>query len=410
MRFRSILICFACLCPLWLEANASNPPTGFTGGFGERTCLECHAGTLNSGTGNVAVSAPKVYAGGTRYTLQVVVNDPGAIGWGFELSARFTNGGQAGSFPSAVADQSVRTSTSNGFQIQYVAQASSIVQVGRNVIFDVPWMAPPDAAGGDVVFNVIGVAANHDGGTGGDRTYRAEIRSLAGFPTINANGIVNAADFQPAVAPGSLVSIFGKFFMSGDPAQPSTLPLPTNFGGVIVGVAGVSCPLLYISPTQINLQIPFSSPSVATVFISSNSAASASVNLQIAQYAPAIFTTGTTAGGTATGAVLHADYSAVSVNKPAFPGETVLIFATGLGPVVPSVTSGAAAPAFTNTTSPATVTMGGTAAFVSYSGLAPGFAGLYQINATVPPVSGIVEVLVTVGAVTSRPGVTIQTR
>jgi uncharacterized protein (TIGR03437 family) len=86
--------------------------------------------------------------------------------------------------------------------------------------------------------------------------------------------------------------------------------------------------------------------------------------------------------------VTHADYSLVTANSPAHAGETIIIFATGLGPVMPAVATGVAAPLspLTATVQPSVVTVGGQRAAVAFSGLAPGFAGLYQVNVLVPAV------------------------
>ena len=111
---------------------------------------------------------------------------------------------------------------------------------------------------------------------------------------------------------------------------------------------------------------------------------SASITLGIAPAAPGIFTL--SQDGTGPGAVLHPDGSLVSVASPAAVDEVVAIFCTGLGSVTPAVESGQPAPLFPAATTliPPQVTIGGELAEVVFSGLAPGFAGLYQVNARVP--------------------------
>ncbi len=101
--------------------------------------------------------------------------------------------------------------------------------------------------------------------------------------------------------------------------------------------------------------------------------------------APALFTTSQT--GLGAGAFLHgADFSGVGSSSPATAGEVILLYATGLGAVSPAGQTGALASA-SSVTGTVTVTIGGQTAVVQYAGLAPGFAGLYQINVVVP--SGI---------------------
>jgi uncharacterized protein (TIGR03437 family) len=91
--------------------------------------------------------------------------------------------------------------------------------------------------------------------------------------------------------------------------------------------------------------------------------------------------------GTGLGAVLHADYSVVTAAKPASPGETVLVFLTGMGTVTPPVadgTAGKSSPLSLIDASPLSVLVAGQPANIVFSGLAPGFPGLYQLNITLP--------------------------
>jgi uncharacterized protein (TIGR03437 family) len=104
---------------------------------------------------------------------------------------------------------------------------------------------------------------------------------------------------------------------------------------------------------------------------------------------------------------VHADGKPLSATAPARIGETLLIFGTGIGAVRPVVNSGAPAgswPPSVASQKP-TVTIGGVAANVAFAGLAPGFAGLFQINATVAnrtPTGDSVALSVTVGEITSN--------
>jgi len=106
------------------------------------------------------------------------------------------------------------------------------------------------------------------------------------------------------------------------------------------------------------------------------------------------------------GAFLHADDSLVTTAKPASPGEVVLLYCTGLGAVTPEGITGAVASSTTLSTSNIrpTVSVGGTSAAISFSGLAPALVGLYQINFTVPTgtPSGSASVVVTSNGVASN--------
>jgi hypothetical protein len=67
--------------------------------------------------------------------------------------------------------------------------------------------------------------------------------------------LVNAASYDRTVAPGSLAALFGSA-MATQIASASTLPLPTTLGGVTVKMNGINAPLFFVSPNQINLQVP----------------------------------------------------------------------------------------------------------------------------------------------------------
>src|SRR5690606_22460576 len=109
------------------------------------------------------------------------------------------------------------------------------------------------------------------------------------FPVITTGGIVDAASFRSFVAPGGLASIFGTE-LSGLTAAASTLPLPTTLAGIRVKVAGVDAPLLFVSPRQINFQIPFGTPvENVPVIVATGSQESVSELAAVSVYAPGIF-------------------------------------------------------------------------------------------------------------------------
>jgi uncharacterized protein (TIGR03437 family) len=104
----------------------------------------------------------------------------------------------------------------------------------------------------------------------------------------------------------------------------------------------------------------------------------------LAKSSPGIFTI--PPAGTGPGALLHANFTLVNAANPAKRGETILLFLTGLGAVTPTIQDGAAAPSNPLSQVPGDVKVyiGGRQATVLFKGLAPGLAGLYQINLTVP--------------------------
>ena len=235
----------------------------------------------------------------------------------------------------------------------------------------------------------LGVAG---GGLGGSGAFTAVVTpDNPNAPTINANGVVNNAGFIPGpVAPGSMVAIFGTNF--GPVGYPTGLPLPTNLSGTQVFFNTVPAPLFYVSPTQIVAQVPFETQfsylaSTALVTIVVNGVYSIAQTVNIAPFAAGLFTT---PDGNAV--VIDNNTGAlVTPTAPASRGDTLIIWATGLGPTLFDPASGAGAPA---TASPALLPVfvvlksSASGALVTppvqYAGLAPGFVALDQINVQIP--------------------------
>jgi uncharacterized protein (TIGR03437 family) len=215
----------------------------------------------------------------------------------------------------------------------------------------------------------------------------ATITPPANPPSFTEAGVVNGASFAPGgLVPGEIATIFGSNLTSTNGILlTSSLPLPEQFQNVSVTVNSVPAPIFAVDNVngqqQINFQVPWSTKSVAKIQVTNRGAASPVVlaPVQIAQ--PAIFNY--SAGGDVFGAILHSNFSAANTADPANPGETVLIYCTGLGLVTPLPANGAAATGQATMNAP-TVTIGGANAPVSFSGLAPGFVGLYQVNVQVP--------------------------
>jgi uncharacterized protein (TIGR03437 family) len=127
----------------------------------------------------------------------------------------------------------------------------------------------------------------------------------------------------------------------------------------------------------------------------------------LAPASPGIFTVN--GSGAGDGVILHADNSLVSSAKPAKAGEQVVIYGTGLGATNPAFATGTAANRANSTVLPVSVTIGGKAATVTFSGLSQGSVGLFQVNAIIPAgVTGSQPIVMTVGSsFSSRAGVTI---
>jgi uncharacterized protein (TIGR03437 family) len=220
-------------------------------------------------------------------------------------------------------------------------------------------------------------------------------------PSFPANGVVNGGSFRPqgSVAPGSIISIFGTNL--GSSAGAASLPLPTSLGGTCVTANDSSLPLFYVSAAQINAQLPFTTPAgTVTVQIRNRNTGkvSSGIAVKVVPSTPGIFTALDTVSGETVAAIYHSSNGTlVAPANQATRDEVLTMYVTGLGAVTPSVTAGTAAPLapLSNVTVAPQVCIGvntdGTLHPMiddpsqgGFAGLAPGFAGLYQINFTVP--------------------------
>ena len=205
-------------------------------------------------------------------------------------------------------------------------------------------------------------------------------------PQISPGGIVNGASFQGPLARCGLASVVGTN-LADAPASAPSLPLPTTLGGVQVVVNGVAAPLNYVSPTQINFQVPCEMPlnGAVGIYVTNGGGMSPAQAVTIAPYAPGVFSYWRTA--TAWDPVIvHVDYSLVTPDKPANPGEVLMVYATGVGNLNHMPVTGAGSPAspLSQAVDLPTVTLGGAAGSASYAGLASGWVGLLQINIQLP--------------------------
>jgi uncharacterized protein (TIGR03437 family) len=215
-------------------------------------------------------------------------------------------------------------------------------------------------------------------------------------PTTVTAGIVNAASSLPAIAPGSLISIYGVNLAPGNAAAPS-LPLPAVLNGTSVAINGIAAPLVFVSASQINAQVPFEvQPGSATLQIQAGTLQSVPVSFSVQAIAPGVLpVVQNAAGGTVN-----------SPQAPAPAGQYVTVYVTGQGTVDPPVETGAAAPSadpFALPLAAVQAQIGGQDAAIAFAGLAPGLAGLMQVNLLVPDVpAGDQPLVVTVGGVQSN--------
>jgi uncharacterized protein (TIGR03437 family) len=234
-----------------------------------------------------------------------------------------------------------------------------------------------------------------------------DVTQVSGVLSIGAHGVVNSASYSPAVAAGSIASIFGNFLLPV-PTSGSGSPVPTVLSGLSFQTGGFPTPLFYANASQVNAQIPWelANQTQSTIVAEGSGQITSPTALTLAVYAPGIFTTNS--AGTGQGAILDSGNRLVDSTNPATPGATVLqIFCTGLGPVTNQPATGAPAPfsPLAETTTKPTVTIGGVAATVDFSGLVPGYVGLYQVNAHVPQGSATgsaAPVVIVIGGVPSN--------
>ncbi len=223
--------------------------------------------------------------------------------------------------------------------------------------------------------------------------------------TVAANG---ASFASGGIVPGEIATIFGTNLTSSSGINlTSGLPLPTSFLTDAVMVNNQAVPLFAVDSVngqqQINFQVPWevaNGPN-AMIALTNGEISGTSITVPVLAAQPGIFNY--IAGGNTFGAILHSNFQTANTGTPAKPGETVLIYCTGLGAVSSPPADGAPGNGQVTANTP-TVMIGKINAMVSFSGLAPGFVGLYQINAEVPPglASGNQPVVVEVMGVSSN--------
>jgi uncharacterized protein (TIGR03437 family) len=224
---------------------------------------------------------------------------------------------------------------------------------------------------------------------------RAIGSSSNGTPVIPSNGLTDAASFQQKYSPGMIMSVFGATLSpAGIAESASSVPLPVTMAGVAATVNGVEAPLYYVSPTQLNIQVPWqtavNAPATLTI---DNNGQLASQTFYVAAASPGIFTDQT---------------HTIVPNGAAGRGQTTTLYLAGAGAMTPAIATGSAPATSTPLASlPAppdtTVTVGGVQASTSFIGIPYGLAGVTQINFQIPSgvPTGAQPVVVTVNGISS---------
>jgi len=292
-------------------------------------------------------------------------------------------------------DGNIYTVAGNG-QYAYYGDGES----GTSAALRFPWGLALDAAGNVYV-------ADDENSAIRKLTPVAPLVSSAPnvLPRINAAGVMSDTSFGgfSAVAPGSWIEIHGSNLASQQRAWSSAdfhgAEAPTSLDGTSVTIGGQPAFISYISPTQINAQIPSdvvlgtedvrvttaagsSDPHpIAVNQVQPGLLAPASLNVGGKQYMEALFPDGTTFA--LPDAVMSGAMQG-NAARPPRPGETIILYGVGFGPVTPNASAGNIVPDANSLIFPLQIFFGGMPAVVSYAGLAPGMIGLYQFNVVVP--------------------------
>ena len=271
------------------------------------------------------------------------------------------------------------------------------------------WLSTEDAGGGVFRINAAADALEPGLYTGTARFNTNAANSplavavefevhASGPPEVFYKGVVNAAGFEkvPGIAAGTLVSLFGTQLAPSVEGAVS-IPLPRELVSTSVKVNGIDAPLIFVSSGQINFQVPFEvGEGSGLVQVVREGQAGNTVSATVLNRSPGIFRFGIGEYGVVVNASqgnfpLPPAVAPPGLNAaPARPGDVLVIFATGLGPVTPEVRTGEAASADPLNRSVDTPFVNfsqspfGLVGTPFFTGMTPGFVGLFQINVTLP--------------------------
>jgi uncharacterized protein (TIGR03437 family) len=262
------------------------------------------------------------------------------------------------------------------------------------------WDSTDGLATANGLFNPIGVYVDRQ-----DTLYVGDAGNHRVVQFLKPAAVVNAATFQASVpvAPGGLASLFSNGLASDKTIISATSWPVTVSNRQLVINEGLSAPIYYMDANQVNFQMPSNTPAGSNriaVRVADTGELVAGGSLLVASASPGIFTINQSGSGQA--AVLNQDSTLNASSNPAAAGSVIVLYGTGQGQVSPAVLDGQAAPgppSLANTVAvptsdsrtclnsqPSMCVAFGNSAFgdVKYSGLAPGYIGLWQINVAIP--------------------------
>jgi uncharacterized protein (TIGR03437 family) len=399
-----------------IYAYEYGPDPGYSGAPGDNatgcTSSGCHSGTPNSAGGSVKINA----AGGTTYVpgqtqqIQVTITDSSERKYGFELSARVDSNPKvmgAGTFTSTDGNTQVFDCRSavaagappfpgscpSGNTLQWIEHniTGYTRSAAPSTTYSFNW-TPPATNVGTVTLYAGGNAGSGALQASLTHTYLASLKlspaTASNPPTIGAGGVVPVDSSVNTIQPGEWASIYGTNLASGNATWNGDFP--ASLGGTSVTVNNKSAYLWFVSPNQINFQVP-DDPATGIVNVTVTTAAgTATSTATLAQASPAFLLLDAThvagfifrASGSndilgPTGTSLG--YRTVAAKA----GDIVELYGLGFGPTNPVVPAGqlffGAAPA----TNSVRVQVHGVTITPAFAGLSA--AGLYQINLTIPP-------------------------
>jgi uncharacterized protein (TIGR03437 family) len=447
--------CVLAVVPALILAHEYGPDPGYTGAPGDNptACVAsgCHVGTVNdpANGGSVKIQMPNgatTYTpGGAKQLITVLITDANRQSWGFQMTARLASNlktGVAGNF----TDLNGNTQGNNNSPVQVICEDSNFAPCTTGQInkadpvefvehtlagwgasvahkgsysFQVYWTPPATNVGNVTLY----VAANASSSantaapsqtTGHIYTSNITLTPSAGVtgttPSISAGGVVSAGNFGgfTTAGPGSWIEIYGANLAPDSRSWAAAdfggsisagAKAPTTLDNVTVTVGGQSAYVSYISPGQIDAQIP---ANVGTgpqpVIVTSANVASAPYMMTINATQPGLLAPPSfTVSGKQYAAAFHADLTTFVMPPNAIagvpsayakPGETIIIYGVGFGAVTPSsVAFAGQVVGPTSSLNNFSMSFGGSPGVPVYYGLAPGFVGLYQFNITIPQIA-----------------------
>lgn len=219
--------------------------------------------------------------------------------------------------------------------------------------------------------------------TSGITVLPPQFDALVAAPFISS--VVSAADLKSPVAPGGLMAVLGTN-LSGTNQATSEVPLPTVLADSCLTVNGAPTHILFVSPTQVNAQLPAQATGNVAIVMHTPGGVSNTFLLTVLSSAPALFQTTINDQVDVPTIIRWNNNLVVTATNPVHRGDILTIYLTGLGATNPPVNDGAPAPLepLATTVITPSVKLGGVDLPVLFSGLVPGEVGVYVVNVSVP--------------------------